>query len=150
MTLRLRDLWSGWHKPSFDGDGSPLEPWAVWLLEFTHGPARQWRVHGRLLKAPWTRVGGGRAHRPGPPNAEARAWLQQRGLVGAAPVWFPAGSLLRPDTVQAVDLREYRPEPTKWAPKIWHDSLASAREAGQRMADTICPRHQTRRSFPPR
>lgn len=150
MKVRLRDLWTGMHAPAFEGGCSQLEPWSVWLLEFQGaGGSRQWRAHGRLLKAPWSRVGGGWAHRPGPSSPEAREWLQRRGLIGGQTVWFPMGSLLKPDQASVADLREWRQQPTTWTPKVWHDSLASARESGQRMADVLCPRSQTHREFAP-
>lgn len=146
MALRLRDLWVGWHRPSFDGDLPTLEPWSVWLVQIQTGPAFQFKCFGKLLKAPWTKVGGGGSHRPGAPCPEAREWLRERGRLEPA-VWVPVGSLLQPANATIADLKPWRPGPTRWTPTVWHDSLASARQAGLRMADVLCPRDQVRRSF---
>lgn len=146
--VTLHDRWVGWHRPAFDRDPPRLEPWAVYVFEIP-GAARAWYVVGRLLQRPWTRVGGGGEHLPGQSTAQAREWLARQ-KPKQANVWFPVGSLLIPSEATAADLRPWRPEPTHWAPRHTFNSLDAAREAAQRMANTLCPHDQTRLTWPGR
>lgn len=148
----LRDRWVGMHRPAFDRDPPRLEPWAVYVFEHP-GPKTTWSVVGRLLQRPWSRVGGGgeHAHSESEPSEPARAWVARH----AGPTyWLPQGSLWVPDEGEtrsqslAKAWRLLPLGPKGFDSPHTFESLGGARAAAQRMANTLCPRDQTRRSWP--
>jgi hypothetical protein len=55
---KIRSRWVGWKPPAFERDCSPLEKWAVYVVQIPGVNKPTWAVVGRLMQRPWSRVGG--------------------------------------------------------------------------------------------